>query len=142
MPVLIDHRGDVIATDVAEQPEPANGDELVLLPATDVHSIAPDIGSLDRVYLPFTSHTDGRGLSQARLLRGRYAFGGRICATGAITPDLLPLLKRCGVDEFIVDEKLRGTATALLNHSMPSYQPSAAGSASIGLPGTRPAAVE
>lgn len=142
MPVLINQNGNVLATEVATQPDATSGNELVLLPDTDVHSVAVLIGDLERVYLPFASHTDGRGLSQARLLRGRYAFTGRLCATGALTPDLLPLLKRCGVDEFIVDTAISETAGALLNDSMPSYQPSADGSASIGLPGARSAAVE
>ena len=45
----------------------------------------------------FPKWTDGRGYSQARVLRSRLRFGGEVRAIGEVVVDMLPLLARTGV---------------------------------------------
>lgn len=45
---------------------------------------------------------DGRGYSQARLLRERYGYRGEIRATGDVFRDAMYYMHRCGIDAFEV----------------------------------------
>ena len=51
---------------------------------------APQIG------IEFPAFNDGRGLSQAVLLRSRHGYQGDLVATGAVQPDILHYMRRCG----------------------------------------------
>jgi uncharacterized protein (DUF934 family) len=64
----------------------------------DVGEIAGDLEHFSAIALVFTAFTDGRGYSQARLLRTRYGYTGQIRAIGDIRRDQLFFLERCGVD--------------------------------------------
>lgn len=55
------------------------------------------------VAIDFPSFGDGRGFSQARLLR-RHGFSGEIRAVGDVTWDRLRYMKRCGFDTFSIAE--------------------------------------
>jgi uncharacterized protein (DUF934 family) len=66
----------------------------------DPADIAPDLAHLDLVAVQFTSFTDGRGYSTARLLRQRYGWNGELRAIGDVQRDQLYYLARCGFDAF------------------------------------------
>lgn len=69
------------------------------LPNTeDVLTRAADVAAAPVVVLHFPKWTDGRAYSQAVLLRGRLRYAGELRATGDVTVDMLPLLRRCGFD--------------------------------------------
>ena len=50
----------------------------------------------------FPAFPDGRGLTLGHLLRNRYHFNNELRAIGAVTPDLVPFMYRCGFDSFIL----------------------------------------
>ena len=66
---------------------------------------APAIG------IEFPAFNDGRGLSQAVLLRSRYGYQGEVVATGAVQADILHYMRRCGF-----------TAAVLPNGDVPDRQ--------------------
>ena len=66
---------------------------------------APAIG------IEFPAFNDGRGLSQAVLLRSRHGYQGDLVATGAVQPDILHYMRRCGF-----------TAAVLPNGDVPNRQ--------------------
>lgn len=67
--------------------------------------LAEDIAHLALIVLNFPRFTDGRAYSQARLLRGRLGYRGRLRAAGNVLRDQLLFMQRCGIDSFEVDER-------------------------------------
>jgi len=83
----------------------ARGNVGVLLgPADDAAAIASDVTHVPVIAVDFPSFTDGRGLSTARLLRGRYRYTGELRAVGDIQRDQLFALEQCGFDAFALKE--------------------------------------
>ncbi len=85
------------------------GDELVAayrrigvdLPANEpVESIAAFLDRIELVVVNFEVFADGRAFSQARLLRDRYRYPGKLRARGDVVRDLLSFMQRCGIDQF------------------------------------------
>lgn len=97
-------------------------------PADAVDELAPLLPRLALIALEFPSPGDGRGYSQARMLRGRFGFRGELRAVGAgVRQDQAFLLARCGFDcleppEGVDPEALR---LALRRYDV-AYQPGAA----------------
>ena len=73
-----------------------------LSPADQVEDLADDLALLSLVEIEFPSAGEGRGYSQARLLRSaRFGFKGELRAVGAgVKQDLLFIMARCGLDAF------------------------------------------
>lgn len=71
-----------------------------LAPADKVEELAPELPRLALVVLEFTGPGEGRGYSQAKLLRARYKFAGEVRATGHVKQDQLYLMARVGIDAF------------------------------------------
>jgi uncharacterized protein (DUF934 family) len=72
-----------------------------LAPAEGVEELAAYLPALSLVAVEFPNPGDGRGYSQARLLRERLGFGGELRAVGAgVRQDQLFLMARCGFDAF------------------------------------------
>ncbi len=94
-----------------------------LSPADDVAVLAADLESVALVAISFPSFTDGRGYSQARLLRERYSFKGEVRAVGEVLIDQLFYLQRCGFDSFALrdDQDLVSALQAFRSFS-DSYQ--------------------
>jgi uncharacterized protein (DUF934 family) len=67
--------------------------------------LAPDLARFALIVLHFPKFTDGRAYSQARLLRGRFAFAGEIRADGEVLRDQLLFMRRCGFDAWSVGER-------------------------------------
>ncbi|MFM8330773.1 MAG: DUF934 domain-containing protein [Candidatus Methylumidiphilus sp.] len=68
--------------------------------ADPVADIAADLPNLALIVIEFPALADGRGFSQARLLRDRYGYAGEIRATGDFLRDQVYFLARVGVNAF------------------------------------------
>ncbi len=107
---------------------------VVLAPADDVSALEPHLEKLALIAVTFPAYSDGRGYSQASLLRSRLGYSNEIRAAGDVLIDQIPLMLRCGIDTFAVTN-----ATALkrlAENRLPGidsyYQPAAKPSASAG----------
>ena len=100
-------------------PETALPEGTLVLDSThDVSRLATELAGPARpaaVALPFVKWTDGRGYSQAVLLRARLGYTGDIIATGDVLADMLPLLRRCGFSavRLRADQRLESAQRAL-----------------------------
>jgi uncharacterized protein (DUF934 family) len=99
---------------------------VILGPTDDVTLLAPFVGRLALVVVRFETSGDGRGYSQAQLLRQRLGYQGELRAAGAIRRDHLFLLARCGFDafDFAPGEDARAALAHLERYSV-AYQPAA-----------------
>jgi len=100
---------------------------VVLKPADDVSRLEPYLYRLEIVAVSFPAFNDGRGFSQASLLRQRLGYANELRAVGDVLIDQIPLMLRCGFDSFSVTN-----ATALkrlADNRLPGiphhYQPTA-----------------
>jgi uncharacterized protein (DUF934 family) len=95
---------------------------VVLSPADAVESLAPDLPRLALVGAEFLGPSEGRGYTQGRLLRERFAFKGELRARGHIGRDHVFLLARCGFNSLELPEsELEGAKGALRTFSA-AYQ--------------------
>jgi len=105
--------------------QPLDGDTLVFANTDDVLDPRwlPALAHAKAVALQFPKWTDGRGYSQAVLLRGRLRFGGGLVATGEVLADMLPLLRRCGFTaaQMRADQEMDSALMALNGFDV-SYQ--------------------
>jgi uncharacterized protein (DUF934 family) len=92
-------------------------------PTDEVESLAPQLAQLNLIVVDFPKIGEGRGYSQARLLRQRYRYRGELRARGALKRDQLFFLARCGFDSFDLDpaENLE-VALGALNDFSVAYQ--------------------
>lgn len=72
-------------------------------PVDEVEVLAPHLAHLRLIVVEFPKIGEGRGYSQARLLRQRYGYPGELRARGALKRDQLFFLARCGFDSFDLD---------------------------------------
>lgn len=95
-----------------------------IAPADPVETLEPDLKRLSLVAIEFTGPSEGRGYSQARVLRDRFGFGGEIRAVGHVKRDQLFFLSRCGFDAFELAEGVdaREALAAFADFSV-AYQP-------------------
>jgi len=101
-------------------------------PSDAVADIAELLPRLSLVAVEFPTAGDGRGYSQARLLRERLAFHGELRAVGAgVRREQLFLMARCGFDalELASGEDPQAARSALQRYDV-AYQP---GSAEVAL---------
>ncbi|MET0849380.1 MAG: DUF934 domain-containing protein [Pseudomonas sp.] len=73
-------------------------------PDDEVESLKPWFDSLPLIALDFPSFRDGRGYSQAYLLRTRLGWTGELRAVGDVLRDQLSHMRQCGFDSFAVRE--------------------------------------
>jgi len=89
----------------------------------DVSLLQPWLDKVPLVAVNFTTTGDGRGFTQARLLRGRFGYHGELRAVGKIRVDQMYFLARCGFDAFeLLDEEDPDTAIAQLDRFSVAYQ--------------------
>src|SRR5580692_6037929 len=97
---------------------------VVLQPAHRVEALAPDIARFALIAAEFPGRGDGRGYSQARVLREQWKFAGELRATGYVRRDQLFFMARSGFNSFeLSDADIEGAAEALSTFSK-AYQPS------------------
>src|ERR1017187_7391566 len=73
---------------------------VVLLPAHRVEALAPDISRFALIAAEFSGPSEGRGYSQARVLREQWKFAGELRATGYVRRDQLFFMARSGFNSF------------------------------------------
>ncbi len=94
---------------------------------TDIATLDAAALAADLIVLQFPSFGDGRGYSQARLLRDARAYRGELRASGAaVVRDQLLGMVRCGIDSFELraDQSPESCMQALKDFSI-AYQPPA-----------------
>jgi uncharacterized protein (DUF934 family) len=97
---------------------------VVLSPADHVERLAPELEYFSLIAAEFSSPSEGRGYTQARLLRERWNFKGELRATGYVRRDQLFFMARCGFNSFeLPDADLEDAHTAFSTFSA-AYQPS------------------
>jgi uncharacterized protein (DUF934 family) len=77
---------------------------VTLLPTHSVESLVADLPQLSLIAAHFVGPSEGRGYTQARLLRERFGFSGELRATGYVRPDQLFFMARCGFNSFEMAE--------------------------------------
>lgn len=93
-------------------------------PADEIEKIGPMVDRARLVVIHFPKSGEGRGFSQAQLLRQRYRYAGELRAAGALGRDQLFFLSRCGCDAFDLDptEDLNAALAAFHTFTV-AYQP-------------------
>lgn len=104
--------------------EPAADRAVLLQPEElDLAQLEPWLASLPLVAVHFGSTGDGRGYTQARLLRERFGYRGELRAVGKIRIDQIFFLARCGFDAFeLLDGEDPQAAVAQLERFSVAYQ--------------------
>jgi uncharacterized protein (DUF934 family) len=101
-------------------------------PADRVEELEPDFKRLALIAIEFPGPSEGRGYSQARVLRDRFRFAGEIRAVGHVKLDQLFFLARCGFDAFELSAGLDPVeALAQFDRFDVAYQPGARGSPAL-----------
>jgi phosphoadenosine phosphosulfate reductase len=110
---------------------------LLVSPGDKVEDVENDLGRFASIAINFPAFTDGRGYSSARMIVERYGYKGEVRAVGDVLNDQIPLMRRCGIEAFVV--KHEPTRKALEAGSLAQvnifYQP--VGKTEVPL-GTRP----
>ena len=75
-----------------------------LEPTDDVWAAADDLTAAPLVALSFPKFADGRGYSQAYILRTHLGFKGELRAVGDVLRDQIHHMARCGIDAFAIRE--------------------------------------
>ncbi|HHG89038.1 MAG TPA: phosphoadenylyl-sulfate reductase [Devosia sp.] len=68
----------------------------------NVEEVASDLSRFSSIAIEFRTFTDGRGYSSARLLVERMGYKGELRAVGDVLVDQIPLMRRCGINAFVV----------------------------------------
>jgi uncharacterized protein (DUF934 family) len=90
----------------------------------DLTALLPHLATLPLIVIPFASSGEGRGYTQARLLRERHGYKGELRATGKVLADQMYFLARCGFDAFdLADGQDPAIAVAQFDRFSVAYQP-------------------
>ena len=86
--------------------------------------LAADLDHIALVAITFPIYRDGRGFSQARILRDRYGYKGEIRAVGDVLKDQIFYMHRVGFNAFEVraDRSIEDALKSLHDFSV-TYQP-------------------
>jgi uncharacterized protein (DUF934 family) len=90
-----------------------------LAPDDPVDGLLPWLAELPVIAIYFPVFTDGRGYSQARLLRDRHGYIAELRAVGDVLRDQVYFLHRCGFNAFRprADQPLDEVLAAFLDYS-------------------------
>jgi uncharacterized protein (DUF934 family) len=97
---------------------------VVLSPVHKVELLALDIARLDLIGADFSGPSEGRGYSQARILREQWKFGGELRARGYVRRDQVFYMARSGFNSFELPETDIEAAHSALSTFSWAYQPS------------------
>ena len=86
--------------------------------------LADDLDTIPLVAIDFPIYRDGRGFSQARILRDRYDYKGEVRAVGDVLKDQIFYMHRVGFNAFEVraDRSIEDALKSLHDFSV-TYQP-------------------
>lgn len=90
----------------------------------DVAAEGGKLVDANMISIDFPAFSDGRGYSQARLLRERFSFKGQIRATGDVLADQAYYMFRCGFDALVPrhDQEMPQMAQSWKDFNL-AYQP-------------------
>ena len=96
---------------------------VVLLPSHKVELLAPHFSRFSLIGLEFSGPAEGRGYSQARMLREQWNFSGELRATGYVRRDQVFIMARCGFNSFELPDTDIDQGIAALATFSRAYQP-------------------
>ncbi|MEE4349835.1 MAG: DUF934 domain-containing protein [Pacificimonas sp.] len=100
-------------------------------PGADVRALIPHLSRLKLVEIGFPAFKDGRGYSEARILREE-GYTGELRAEGDVLLDQLGFMRRCGFDSFAPIEPIGANAAdAAMSRWPEHYQKDAVGTVPI-----------
>ncbi len=85
-----------LAAEINAALQPGQAIGVTIGPDTDLDRLAPFIDRLAVIAIEFSAFKDGRGFSQARILRDRFGYAGDIRAVGELLLDQVQFLIRVG----------------------------------------------
>jgi len=97
-----------------------------LQPDDDVTLLAGHLEHVQLIVIDFPVFTDGRGYSQARVLRTQLEYSGELRASGDVRSDQILFMARAGIDTFDFQEQpdealVKGALSAFTSTYQPSY---------------------
>ncbi|MAN45281.1 MAG: DUF934 domain-containing protein [Alphaproteobacteria bacterium] len=98
-----------------------------LAPEDDPHELEDFLDRLQLIEISFPKYTDGRGYSQAQLLRRRFNYAGELRAVGHVLRDQIFYMNRSGFDAYETARADLHQVLEALNEYTEVYQPAAAG---------------
>jgi len=102
-----------------------------LSPDDDPHDLADDLDRLELVEVSFPKYADGRGYSQAQLLRRRLGYAGELRAVGEVLRDQALLMVRSGFNALAITNTDVAGFEAAISEFQNTYQTDAIGSATV-----------
>lgn len=102
-----------------------------LSPADDPHDLAPFLDRIALIEIDFPKYVDGRGYSQAQLLRRRLGYDGELRAVGHVLRDQILYMNRSGFDAYQTTRADLANVLNALDEYSAVYQPAADGQLSV-----------
>lgn len=102
-----------------------------LSPADDPHDLAPYLDRIALIEIDFPKYVDGRGYSQAQLLRRRLGYTGELRAVGHVLRDQILYMNRSGFDAYQTTRADLANVLKALDEYSAVYQPAADGQQSV-----------
>jgi len=102
-----------------------------LSPEDDPHDLAEDLDRLELVEVTFPKYVDGRGYSQAQLLRRRLGYEGELRAVGDVLRDQALLMVRSGFDALVLTNTDEAGFAAAVEEFRDIYQRDALGQSPV-----------
>ena len=102
-----------------------------LAPADDPHDLASFLDRIALIEIDFPKYTDGRGYSQAQLLRRRLGYAGELRAVGHVLTDQILYMNRSGFDAYQTTRADLPHVVKALEEYSAFYQPAADGQTSV-----------
>ena len=100
-------------------------DGVRLGPADDAADLEPYLTELTLIEVDFPRYTDGRGYSQAQLLRRRFGYNGELRAVGHVLRDQIFYMNRSGIDAYETRRAGLSEVLEALSELSVVYQPAA-----------------
>ena len=98
-----------------------------LVPEDDAELLEPFLEWIQLIEVSFPKYTDGRGYSQAQVLRRRLGYAGELRAVGHVLRDQIFYMNRSGFDAYETARADLPSVLEALNEFRDAYQPAADG---------------
>ena len=102
-----------------------------LVPSDDPADLEPFLGQLSLIEVDFPKYTDGRGYSQAQILRRRFQYEGELRAVGHVLRDQIFYMNRSGFDAYETARADLNSVLEALSEYSAVYQPGADGRSAV-----------
>lgn len=96
-----------------------------LIPEDDPSKLEPFLDRITLIEISFPKYTDGRGYSQAQLLRRRMGYTGELRAVGHVLRDQIFYMHRSGFDAYETTRADLSSVLEALSEYSHAYQPAA-----------------